>query len=324
MLEPHSSFVATGNLRLHYLEWDPESIRRVALENSDKNSHVSSAFSALTVADESIDNVPIVLLHGLGATADTWRLTAQSLSPYYPLVAFDLRGHGLSDQPDDGYDLPTIAEDVISGMAHLGLGQVAVVGHGWGARVALALASRHPALVSHLILVDCPHIEPRHWPDMTRERFICERNSAEHYTSREHYVNLLRREMASFWSPTIEQIVLSYVYETPDGALHEHLLGEHQRQIRASLWDDGALSYYGKVGCPVLLIPAATKPNPGDEPPESLEDADEFAAAKGYMAAQVARVIPHCSVLWMPHSSHDIQLQRPKMLANAIMEFLQE
>src|SRR2546421_7643886 len=56
----------------------------------------------------------------------------------------------------------------------------ALVGHGWGARVALVLAVRHPALVSHLVLVDCPHVEPRHWPGMTRERFLRQTRSEEH------------------------------------------------------------------------------------------------------------------------------------------------
>lgn len=324
MLEPHSSFVDTGHLQLHYLEWDPESIRRGMLDSNDQGGDSDGAPSSFVPGDENTDNIPVVLLHGLGATADTWRLVAQSLAPHYPLFAFDLRGHGLSERPEAGYELSIIAEDIISGMAKLGLGQVAVVGHGWGARVALALAARHPALVSQLILVDCPHIEPRHWPGMTRERFIRERDSAESYASRENFLNSLRREMSSFWSPAVEQIVLSYVCESPDGEMHERLRTEHQRQIRASLWDDHALSYYAKVSCPVLLIPAAEMPLPGDEPPESLEDADDFAAAKGQMAAQVARAIPRCSVLWMLNSVHDLQLQRPQTLSDAIVQFLQE
>jgi pimeloyl-ACP methyl ester carboxylesterase len=317
MLDPRSSFVDADGICLHYLEWDPESI--------SKNQVVDGGADPLyTDPLENSDNVPVVLLHGLAATADTWRLTAEYFYPHHLLYAFDLRGHGLSDRPEQGYELSTIAEDVICGMAKLGLGQVAVVGHGWGARVALVLAARHPALVSHLILVDCPHVEPRHWPGMTCERFIRERDSPESYASRERYLNTLHREMSSFWSPEVEQIVLSYVYETPDGGLSERLRGEHQCQIRASLWDDRALSYYGKVTCPVLLIPAADKPQPDDEPPERLEDADEFAAAKGQMVVQVARAIQYCSVLWMPGSSHDIQLQRPQELAEAIVKFLQD
>jgi pimeloyl-ACP methyl ester carboxylesterase len=134
----------------------------------------------------------------------------------------------------------------------------------------------------------------------------------------------MRGEMASFWSPTIEQIVLTYVRERPDGLMEELLHPDYQCHIRAALWEDRALSYYGKLNCPVLLVPAASQPVQGDEPPERLESAKEFAAAKGYMAEQVARAIQRCSVLWMPDTVHDIQLQRPQLLAQVIARFIQE
>src|SRR5215469_10681171 len=188
MIEPRSAFVDADNVRLHYLEWDQTSVSKYVVR-------VLSEFTMEDTAMESedSDDVPLVLLHGLSSTADTWGLVAQQLCRRHLVLAFDLRGHGLSDQPVDGYDLVTIAEDVISAMARLGLGQVAVAGHGWGARVALTLAARHPALVSHLILVDCPHVEPRHWPGMTRERFIHEREiRAEMFASRAAYLRALR------------------------------------------------------------------------------------------------------------------------------------
>ena len=306
MIEPHSSFVDTDDIRLHYLEWDP-------IGNGDEQQQ--------TVVQGS-DEIPIVLLHGLGATADTWRLVAQDLCHTHLVVAFDQRGHGDSAKPTTGYDLTTIAEDAVQGMAALGLGQVTLVGHGWGARVALVLAARHPALISHLILVDCPHVEPRHWPGMTRDRFIRETDTKHLYVSKTAFVEAMREEMRSFWSPEVEAILLKTVRELPDGHLEECLQTDNQRRIRESLWDDRALSYYSKLTSPVLLIPAAGEPQPDKEFPEQLEHTDEFAIAKGYMAAQVAEVIPRCSVLWMPDTSHDIQLQHPHLLAQAIMRFM--
>src|SRR2546430_17058719 len=104
------------------------------------------------------------VIQGLFATAVPGSLVSPYCSRQRRVVAFDQRGHGLSDQPNDGYDFVTIAEDAVHAMAALGLGKVALVGHGWGARVALVLAVRHPALFSHLLLVDCPHVAPRHLP----------------------------------------------------------------------------------------------------------------------------------------------------------------
>ncbi len=310
MIMPRSSFVNTDEVRLHYLDWGSDLARQYSPEEA-------------VLAPEDNDDVPLVMLHGLSATADTWRLAASPLCGQHNVFAFDLRGHGQSDQPDNGYDLVTITEDVIQGMAALGLGQVALVGHGWGARVAQVLTARHPALVSHLVLVDCPHVEPRHWPGMTRERFLREASS-EIYPSPEAFIEAIQEDMSAFWSPEVADIVMTYVRELPDGRVQERLQATHQRHIRESLWEDRALSYYGKLTCPVLLVPAAAEPQPDQEPPERLENADEFAAAKGYMAKQVARTIQHCSVLWMADTTHDIQLQRPKTLAGAIGNFIKE
>ena len=305
-----SSFVDVDGISLHYLEWDPDQFAR-STEDSEHGERYGS-------------DIPLVMLHGLCSTADTWRLVAPHLCRHHLVVAFDQRGHGQSGQPDDGYDLVTIAEDVVRGMAALGLGKIALVGHGWGAHVALVLAVRHPALVSHLVLVDCAHIEPKHWPGMTRERFIREIAPAEIYVSRAAYLSAMQREMADFWSPAVESILLTSVRELPDGKIEERLKPEHQRLIRQSLWENRALSYYGKVSCPVLLVPAAAQPQPGGYLPEKLENAGEFAATKGYMASQVARIIRKCSVLWMPDAAHDIQLHRPQRLAAAIASFVRE
>src|SRR5947209_580775 len=114
---------------------------------------------------------------------------------------------------------------------------------------------------------------------MTRERFLRQTVPAEMYASRTTFLNVMRQEMADFWSPEIESILLAAVRELPAGSIEDRLKPDHQRQIRQSLWEDHALSYYGKVACPVLLVPAAAPPMPGGLPPEKLENAGEFAVA---------------------------------------------
>jgi pimeloyl-ACP methyl ester carboxylesterase len=285
-----------------------------------------SAISPSTIdakhTGDATDEIPIVLLHGLGATADTWSPVANEVCARHRVVAFDLRGHGESDAPETGYDLVTLSEDIISAMAVLGMGQVVLVAHGWGARVALVLAARHPALLSHLVLVDCPHVEPRHWPGMTRERFLREQTYGGTYDSCADFLAARKHEMAAFWSPDIEHILLHMVRERDDGCVVERLGVRQQQQIRAALWEDRALPYYSKLSCPVMLVPAA--PEPGKELPEQLVHTDEFALAKGHMAQQVAAIIPRCTVLWMPDTAHDVQLQHPTRLAQAIMQFIKQ
>src|SRR5579875_27098 len=300
--EPESAFVDIDGTRLHYLAWRPDA------------------------QDLIQDAIPLVLLHALAATADTWRLLTPYLAQQHTVVAFDLPGHGENEPPVADYDyaLATIAEDVVRGMAKLGLGQVALVGHGWGTRVALALAARHPALVSHLVLLDGLHIDPRHWPGMTRERFIRQSLPREFFSSRSTFLSAMQREMAAFWSPAVEAILLAHIREQADGTVEERLRPADRQRIREVLWADPALSYYSKVSCPVLLVQTTAEPQADSEPPEQLEWAEDFSLAKGYMALQVARAIRRCSILWMPETAHDIQLHRPRPLAEAIVKFIRE
>ena len=55
---------------------------------------------------------PMLLLHGLASNARFWDLAAPYLTHHFYTLALDQRGHGASAKPDQGYDFPSIAEDV--------------------------------------------------------------------------------------------------------------------------------------------------------------------------------------------------------------------
>ncbi|WP_090589749.1 alpha/beta fold hydrolase [Auraticoccus monumenti] len=99
---------------------------------------------------------PVLLLPDVGRTWWSWRHLLPTLSPDRTVVALDPRGVGASDRTPGGYTLPEVVADLAAVVHHLGAGPAVVVGHGWGGVAALALASRHPALVAGLGLVAAP------------------------------------------------------------------------------------------------------------------------------------------------------------------------
>jgi pimeloyl-ACP methyl ester carboxylesterase len=77
------------------------------------------------------------------------------LASHFRVVAPDLRGTGLSERTERGYDKRTIAEDLRALIGHLGVSGAHIVGHDMGGKAAYLLALLHPELVPKLVLVDC-------------------------------------------------------------------------------------------------------------------------------------------------------------------------
>jgi pimeloyl-ACP methyl ester carboxylesterase len=97
----------------------------------------------------------VVLIHGLGANHAFWYLgIARRLAQRYRVLTYDLRGHGRSSMPSVGYRLAEMADDLDALMSHLGVEKAHVVGHSFGARVALCYAMLHPARVATLTIAD--------------------------------------------------------------------------------------------------------------------------------------------------------------------------
>ena len=82
---------------------------------------------------------PIVLIHGLSQCWLSWtRQLNSDLAEKFRLVAFDLRGHGLSDKPREGYaDSKLWADDVHAVMQTLGLNHPILCGWSYGPLVIL-------------------------------------------------------------------------------------------------------------------------------------------------------------------------------------------
>jgi epoxide hydrolase 4 len=101
----------------------------------------------------------VLLLHGFPELSESWREVLPVLGAAgFRAVAPDLRGYGGTDRPRYGYDLDTLAADIYQLARHLQPGRPAhVVGHDWGGAIAYHLAAKHPEVVDHLAVINCPH-----------------------------------------------------------------------------------------------------------------------------------------------------------------------
>ena len=100
--------------------------------------------------------LPVVMLHGAftGSLASWWMTCAPRVAKFNPVVLYDLRGHGLSQRPAEGYRLADHLDDLARVTA--GLGPCALVGHSLGGWIAIEAARAWPDRVSALVGVDVP------------------------------------------------------------------------------------------------------------------------------------------------------------------------
>jgi pimeloyl-ACP methyl ester carboxylesterase len=98
---------------------------------------------------------PLVLLHGNGSMIDDFGTSGliDLAAKTYRVIAIDRPGYGHSSRPRDrAWTADAQADLVHAALLRLGVTRATVLGHSWGALVALALASRHPTSVNALVL----------------------------------------------------------------------------------------------------------------------------------------------------------------------------
>ena len=101
----------------------------------------------------------VLLLHGFPELSESWREVLPRLAEAgFHAVAPDLRGYGGTDRPEGGYDLDTLANDVVHLARYFQPDRpVHLVGHDWGGLIAYHVAAMHPEVVDRLAVVNAPH-----------------------------------------------------------------------------------------------------------------------------------------------------------------------
>lgn len=106
----------------------------------------------------------VVLLHGWGTSSQSLDPVAAWLLPAFRVVSVDLPGFGWSQAPPEAWGTAEYAGHVRQLLEILGIERAAILGHSFGGRIAIQLASRHADLVARLILVASAGVRPARGP----------------------------------------------------------------------------------------------------------------------------------------------------------------
>jgi len=231
----------------------------------------------------------ILCLHGRYGRGATWADFIRNYGKEYRIIAPDQRGHGLSGKPVAKYTAGEMADDMVELVKHLKLGQVIVVGHSMGGRVAGHLAALHPEVVLALAILDksasgpagpvtlpldqAPTIDPltHDWPMP--------------FASREKAREFIRSVVGSDLSC---DYFMESLVGTPEGF---RMLFSSQAMAANIAYEENWFHLLHKIKCPVLMVRATGSGAVSDQ---------DFASMQA--------LIPHCTAREIPHADHNVHL----------------
>lgn len=243
---------------------------------------------------------PALLLHGIGNYGRVWDFVADAVAGRLRLVAPDARGHGASVAPVDGYAPEDFVADALAVMDQSGLACPIVVGHSMGGAHAMVLAATHPGRVRALVLVDVGPEIGHEGGDRARRLSV---GRPDRFADEAAAVAYLR-ETSPGYSDAVYANRLAHVFARDDrglawrsnkDALMRILSGPDRR--------DDAWRVLARLAMPVLVVRGTRS--------ESLR-------AETY--ARMLVTIPRATGLELD-AGHNVQLDRPAELANAVVAF---
>lgn len=252
-----------------------------------------------------------VLVHGLASNARTWDGVGQALRDAgHTAFAVDLRGHGRSSKPDEGYETPRVAEDVCRLVERLGGGPVVLAGQSWGGNVVIEAAASCPERIAAVAGIDGGAIRLREaYPDWAR----CAAELAPPPIAGMPADALEARLQVAHpdWPESGIAGTLANFEVRDDGTVAPWLTRERHMRILRGLWEHDPLAVLPRLTMPSLLILAG----PG------RHGRVERFRERWYRDAAAA--LPRGELVELPDADHDVHAQHPARIAELLLSLAQ-
>jgi 3-oxoadipate enol-lactonase len=236
--------------------------------------------------------VPVLLLHELGGSSESWRRVVPLLAADRRVIAADMRCAGRSEKPPGPLALADAADDLDALLQALDVERADVIGAALGSLVAALLAIRHPARVRRLMMCAVA-------PDMAgaTRAYVAERAGKVRVAGMRGVAEASLGNSFPASHPA-ERAAYRGIYLGNDPAAYAELsLALGRLEMIPADW--------AAIRAPVLIASGA-----GDFiwPPET--------------GRQVAALVPGARFVVMDAAAHFPHLQAPESLAGLAREFL--
>ena len=259
--------------------------------------------------DES-PGIPILLIHGLASNARLWDGPARRLAELgHAVTAIDLRGHGLSDKPDTGYDMANVADDVLDVINALSARQrnwvrPLVLGQSWGGNIVVEYAHRHGDNIRGIVAVDGGTIElSQAFPEWE----LCKTTMAPPAIAGMQYDKLRSYIRAAHldWSEEAIDGQMHNMERMSDNTIRPHLTFDRHIDVLHGLWKHTPSLLWSEIKVPVLFTPAS-------------RSEDQHTKTKRAQIQFALDTLSHGRVEWFTPADHDLHAQFPLQFAGVV------
>ncbi|MDQ6610986.1 MAG: proline iminopeptidase-family hydrolase [Gemmatimonadota bacterium] len=258
--------------------------------------------------------MPVMLVHGGPGTNSYALKSLEELGNDRPVVRYDQLGGGKSDGLSDtiGMNIPHFVAELDSLRSALGYERVHLVGHGWGATLALEYSRAHPAHVASLTLAGAMFDMPA-WqiamkrlvatlPESSRTA-IADREVDGRFNSPDYRAAIADYFQRYMWIHPVANDADSSAQHVGQ-RLFEFMHGPSEVTVSGTLKDYDAMSYLKEVKVPALYV------------------VGEFDEATPALVRKYASLTPGARFVLIRDAAHFVTWDNPAATTAAVREFL--
>lgn len=239
----------------------------------------------------------VLLLHGLGTTADAWQLQFPALlNAGFRVIAPDMRGFGKSSYPGGSNQPGVMAQDMFQLMQALSMESFHLVGISLGGTVALELVLSAPEMVKSLVITNS-FAKLRPWK-FSLWLFYGMRLFLVHMIGIETQADYVAKRLF----PSPEQTMFREAFREQISQANPH----GYRSVMRSLAYFDVTSEVKKIESPTLVITG-----------------DEDNVVPPAVQAQLAAAIPGAQHITMTGAGHAVIVEKPEEYNQVLLDFLQ-
>lgn len=258
----------------------------------------------------------IVLIHGLASSQHIWDLVVPRLERRFRVTTVDQRGHGESSKPTSGYGFDDVTKDLGAVLRTVGAKAPVLVGHSYGANVAIEYAARHPRAVAGILSVDGGMGSISEIMDWRSAREMLAPPKLAGMPIDDLLAYGRDGPLAQVWSPAVERVMRS-LFEVDDrGRAKPRLARANHFRILRAMYDQKPKELLARLNVPVLMYCARPRAH-------VMDDERDFYEMKLNSTKQIRAANPDVKIEWIT-SIHDIPLDCPRELATRIATFARE